>query len=118
MPFCYCPPSSHPVILLPLPLPLFNRTIYGQMGTMFIQQGSLMDNRIPLPSVFGGDGAALYIPSATMALFNTGAIILLVPLYDSVLEPAIKAVGFKWTLLRRIGEGTGWPVHVLHGVGH
>jgi hypothetical protein len=92
------------------------------MGTFFIAQGSLMDNRVRIPwlaSSGGGYGAArapasgtgsgaaaelgrggggggsggggggsgnggfvLHIPSATMALFNTGAIILLVPLYD------------------------------------
>ncbi|GBG00630.1 hypothetical protein Rsub_13284, partial [Raphidocelis subcapitata] len=101
-------------------------TLYGFMGTFFIAQGSLMDNRISIPwlsasaSDYGGarapasgtgNGAAaaaalgrggggghgggggggggggnggfvLRIPSATMALFNTGAIILLVPLYD------------------------------------
>jgi hypothetical protein len=95
------------------------------MGTFFIQQGSLMDNSIPLPAWLGGgsssggcgssggstgsssDRVCLHIPAATMALFNTGAIILLVPLYDAFLEPAIKAAGIKWTLLRRIGEGGG-----------
>jgi len=89
------------------------------MGTMFIMQGSLMDNCIPLPKWLGGGGSsscsssseasgglALYIPAATMALFNTGAIILLVPLYDAFIEPAIKAAGLKWTLLRRIGRGS------------
>jgi hypothetical protein len=30
-----------------------------------------------------------------------------VPLYDAFLEPAIKAAGVRWTLLRRIGEGWG-----------
>lgn len=93
------------------------------MGTFFIQQGSLMDNSIPLPawlgggggncdnssSGSGGNGLCLHIPAATMALFNTGAIILLVPLYDAFLEPAIKAAGVKWTLLRRIGGHFSLP---------
>jgi hypothetical protein len=73
------------------------------MGTMFIQQGSLMDNRVALP----GTGVTLRIPAATMALFNTGAIILLVPLYDTFFEPALKRCGVRWTLLRRIGEQGG-----------
>jgi hypothetical protein len=73
------------------------------MGTMFIQQGSLMDNRVALP----GTGITLRVPAATMALFNTGAIILLVPLYDTFFEPALKRCGVRWTLLRRIGEQQG-----------
>lgn len=86
------------------------------MGTMFIQQGSLMDNSVPLPAWLGGGGGCdsssssglcLHIPAATMALFNTGAIILLVPVYDALVEPALKAAGVKWTLLRRIGEPGG-----------
>lgn len=70
------------------------------MGTMFIQQGTLMDNRVAVP----GSTFALRVPAATMALFNTGAIILLVPLYDTFFEPLLKRTGAKWTLLRRIGE--------------
>lgn len=90
------------------------------MGTMFIQQGSLMDNSVPLPAWLGGgsgcdsssssSGLCLHIPAATMALFNTGAIILLVPVYDALVEPALKAAGVKWTLLRRIGEPGGGDV--------
>lgn len=81
------------------------------MGTMFIQQGTLMDNRVTLP----GSSFTLRIPAATMALFNTGAIILLVPLYDTVFEPALKRCGVRWTLLRRIGEGAAcWPTAMQH----
>eukprot|EP00878_Enallax_costatus_P010038 GHUV01010477.1.p1 GENE.GHUV01010477.1~~GHUV01010477.1.p1 ORF type:complete len:428 (+),score=155.40 GHUV01010477.1:2685-3968(+) len=76
-------------------------TIYAMMGTMFIQQGTLMDNRVVIP----GSGFVLRIPAATMALFNTGSIILLVPLYDTFFEPLLKRAGAKWTLLRRIGWG-------------
>lgn len=74
------------------------------MGTMFIQQGTLMDNRVVIP---GTGGFVLRIPAATMALFNTGSIILLVPLYDTLFEPMLKSCGAKWTLLRRIGEQAG-----------
>jgi hypothetical protein len=38
------------------------------MGTMFIQQGSLMERNIPIPFT----NYTVYIPSASMALFNTG----------------------------------------------
>jgi len=47
------------------------------------------------------------IPAASMALFNTAAIILLVPLWDRVVEPALRRNGIKLTLLQRIG---GWGV--------
>lgn len=79
------------------------------MGTMFIQQGSLMDNAVHLP----GLNYTINIPSATMALFNTGAIIMLVPLYDSVIEPALSRAGKKLTLLQRIGMFTSEPFTCL-----
>ncbi|KIY94030.1 hypothetical protein MNEG_13932 [Monoraphidium neglectum] len=56
----------------------------------------------------GGDengGFVIRIPSATMALFNTGAIILLVPLYDKVVDPWLTKMGRKLTLLQKIGWG-------------
>ena len=56
---------SHPVLPLFL-APL--RTIYAMMGTMFIQQGSMMERNVQLPWT----NMSVYIPSATMALFNTG----------------------------------------------
>uniref|UniRef100_A0A383WJ92 Major facilitator superfamily (MFS) profile domain-containing protein n=1 Tax=Tetradesmus obliquus TaxID=3088 RepID=A0A383WJ92_TETOB len=102
----YTPQQVEEVKLVLRLLPVFFTTvlywtIYAMMGTMFIQQGSLMDNRVSLP----GTNVTLRIPAATMALFNTGAIILLVPLYDAVFEPALKRCGVRWTLLRRIGWG-------------
>lgn len=56
-------PAPLPVSLLSSP-----RTVYGMMGTMFIQQGSLMERNIPIPFTI----YTVYIPSASMALFNTG----------------------------------------------
>ncbi|KAI8464147.1 MAG: POT family-domain-containing protein [Monoraphidium minutum] len=111
------------------------------MGTFFIAQGSLMDNAVRLPWLWGappadaggrrllgsdaggdlsrgggggddpsgggggGNGLVIHIPSATMALFNTGAIILLVPLYDKVVDPMLTKLGRKLTLLQKIGWG-------------
>lgn len=45
------------------------------------------------------------VPSASMSLFNTLSIILLIPVYDKWLEPAISKLrrGNKITLLQRIG---------------
>jgi peptide/histidine transporter 3/4 len=40
-----------------------------------------------------------------MALFNTLSIIVLIPLYDKVLEPGLRKAGKRMTLLQRIGWG-------------
>ena len=79
------------------------RTIYTQMGSFFVQQGSLMSRDVPLPDAAGG--GKLHVPSASMSLFNTLSIILLIPVYDKWLEPAIQRLrrGNKITLLQRIG---------------
>ena len=76
-----------------------------QMGSFFVMQGAQMDRKI-----FGGE---LQIPAATMALFNTLAIILLIPLYDRALIPLLHAFGCKISHLQRIGGrpascGTYW----------
>ena len=48
------------------------RTIYTQMSSMFVTQGSVMQRDIPW-----GD-STVKVPSASMAVFNTVAIIVLV----------------------------------------
>eukprot|EP00879_Flechtneria_rotunda_P018658 GHRR01019581.1.p1 GENE.GHRR01019581.1~~GHRR01019581.1.p1 ORF type:complete len:740 (+),score=306.24 GHRR01019581.1:672-2891(+) len=108
----YTPQQVEEVKLVLRLLPVFFTTvlywtIYAMMGTMFIQQGTLMDNRVVLPAIrsMTSSNIVLRVPAATMALFNTGAIILLVPLYDRFFEPGLKKLGAKWTLLRRIGWG-------------
>lgn len=45
----------------------------------------------------------MQMPSASMALFNTLSIILLIPLYDKLFEPGLRRCGVKLTLLQRIG---------------
>lgn len=61
------------------------------MGT-----GMFMDLRI---------GQHARITSATLNLFDTLAIILLVPLYDLVLVPLLARRGIRITYLQRIGWG-------------
>eukprot|EP00775_Hariotina_reticulata_P008543 gene8543-8726_t len=102
----YTPQQVDEVKLVLRLLPVFFTTvmywtIYSMMGTFFIQEGTLMDNAVTLP----GSDWVFNIPAATMALFNTGAIIILVPLYDTFFEPGLRRLGVKWTLLRRIGWG-------------
>ncbi|KAG2425090.1 hypothetical protein HXX76_013999 [Chlamydomonas incerta] len=80
-------------------------TIYTQMGSFFVQQGNLMarDVAMTLPGV--SHPVTLHIPSASMSLFNTLSIILLIPVYDKVVEPFIARIRTKITLLQRIGWG-------------
>ncbi|GLC42322.1 hypothetical protein PLESTB_000659700 [Pleodorina starrii] len=85
-------------------------TIYTQMGSFFVQQGNLMARDVVLPSFSGsgsGSGSSwtFHVPSASMSLFNTLSIIVLIPVYDKLLEPAITRIRGKITLLQRIGWG-------------
>ncbi|EFJ40034.1 hypothetical protein VOLCADRAFT_70090, partial [Volvox carteri f. nagariensis] len=76
-------------------------TIYTQMGSFFVQQGNLMAREVVLPFT----STHFHVPSASMSLFNTLSIILLIPVYDKLLEPAIARCRGKITLLQRIGWG-------------
>ena len=51
--------------------------------------------------------AARKVPAASLALFNTLSIILLIPVYDRGLVPLLRRSGTKLTLLSRIGEAQG-----------
>ena len=52
------------------------------------------------------------MPAASLALFNTLSIILLIPVYDRGLVPLLRRFGTKLTLLSRIGEA--FSAHGLH----
>lgn len=60
-------------------------------------QGTQMER-----SMFDG---RFYIPSASLSLFNIGAIIALIPVYDRVFVPLLHKFGGKLSLLQRIGAG-------------
>ena len=66
------------------------------MGSFFVEQGAAMDR-----SMFGG---GFTIPAASLAIFNTLGIILLIPIYDRGLVPLLRYFGRKLTHLQRIGE--------------
>jgi peptide/histidine transporter 3/4 len=78
-------------------------TIYMQMGSFFVVQGSKMDRKINLPFEMG----VFYIPAASLAVINTVAIVVLIPIYDRILVPLLKKAGRPMTMLRRIGWGLG-----------
>ena len=68
--------------------------IYSQTNTGFQNQGCQMDLRLSADS---------RIPVSALNLFNTFAIILLVPLFDSYLYPKLKEKGYSVTMLRKMG---------------
>jgi len=76
-------------------------TIYMQMGSFFVVQGSKMDRRITLPLDYG----TFYIPAASLNVINTFAIVALIPVYDKILVPVLRKMGRPMTMLRRIGWG-------------
>ncbi|KAF5831125.1 POT family-domain-containing protein [Dunaliella salina] len=102
----YTPKQVEEVKLVLRLLPIFGATvlywtIYTQMGTLFVQQGNLMDRAMSVP---GGDH--INIPSASMSIFNTLSIILLIWLYDAYFEPFLMSTErYKMTKLRRQGWG-------------
>ena len=52
--------------------------------------------------IFGKD---FLIPAASMSLFNTLAIIALIPIYDKIVVPFLKRVNMNPSNLQRIGWG-------------
>ncbi|KAK9806330.1 hypothetical protein WJX72_010466 [[Myrmecia] bisecta] len=72
-------------------------TIYVQMGSFFVEQGAAMDRDLP--------GGRFRIPAASLAIFNTVSIIVLIPIYDRGLVPLLRHFGKKLTQLQRIGWG-------------
>eukprot|EP00752_Nemacystus_decipiens_P007795 g6962.t1 len=69
--------------------------VYAQMGTAFQNQGCQMDL-----SVLG-----FSIPVSTLNMFDTLAVLLLIPIADRVVYPWMRNVGCEPTMLRKIGAG-------------
>lgn len=85
-------------------LPIFGATllywtIYMQMGSFFVAQGVYMDRVMHFPG-----GRTFVIPAASLSMINTLAIVILIPMYDKLLAPALRRMGRPITLLQRIGE--------------
>nr|KAJ0188237.1 hypothetical protein LSAT_V11C900465560 [Lactuca sativa] len=73
-------------------------TVYGQMGNLFVLQGSFMDININ----------KFEIPPASLSIFDTLSVIFWVPVYDRIIVPvARKYTGNKsgLTQLQRMGTG-------------
>lgn len=79
---------------------IFYSTVYVQMGSFFVVQGAYMDRRLTLPG-----GRSFVLPAASMAVVNTLAIVMLIPVYDKLLVPLLRRLGKPITLLQRMGWG-------------
>lgn len=65
-------------------------------------QGQTMFRLVPLPGL-----GCVDVPSASMSLFNTLSIVVLLPLYDLAFLPMLKACcNYQPTQLQRTGVGT------------
>jgi dipeptide/tripeptide permease len=74
-------------------------TIYSQMASVFVIQAQYMDRNIAV-------GSRVYrMPAASMAMFDTFAIIVMIPIYDGIIVPLLKHMRLELTLLQRIGWG-------------
>ncbi|XVF68923.1 hypothetical protein PTKIN_Ptkin11bG0040100 [Pterospermum kingtungense] len=77
--------------------------VNSQMGNLFVLQGERMDTRVCQSKFY-----YLYIPAASVSMFNTLSVIFWAPVYDRIIVPvARKFTGHKHglTQLQRMGIG-------------
>ncbi|XP_074294287.1 protein NRT1/ PTR FAMILY 8.3-like [Silene latifolia] len=73
-------------------------SVYAQMSTMFVEQGTVMDRTI----------GSFTIPAASLSTFDVISVILWVPLYDRILVPIARKFTGKergFSELQRMGIG-------------
>lgn len=70
-------------------------TIYNQMQTTFLIQGTYM--RLEFSS--------FTVPAASLSVFDIVAVLLLIPIMDNIIYPLLRYSGIRFTPLRRIGVG-------------
>eukprot|EP00803_Ostreobium_quekettii_P006650 evm.model.scf_534.10 EVM.evm.TU.scf_534.10 scf_534:53976-59558(+) len=70
-------------------------TVYSQMSTLFVQQGTLMNLSL----------GRYTIPAASLSVFDVLAIVVLVPIYDRLIVPLLRQCNREPTQLQRIGAG-------------
>lgn len=68
---------------------------YAQLASIMVQQAEQMDRRL------GGSG--FMVPPASMTIFSTLTIIVLVPAYDKLVRPWLEERGLVPTTLQRVG---------------
>lgn len=85
-------------------------TIYAQMASVFVIQAQHMDRDIaatPAPP----HRPLFVMPAASMAMFDTLSIVVLIPIYDGIVQPLMKSARCELTMLQR----TGWGFVVIAG---
>lgn len=70
--------------------------MYGQMAGMFLLQGTGLDTRLFWNIV---------IPVTSNHVFNILAILILVPIFDRIIYPALRRWNVSFTPLNRIAAG-------------
>ena len=84
----------------------FYWTVYSQMQSLFVSQGTLMRTKVNLSALLGRKlGKDFVVPAASLSSFDTISIIVLIPLYDKVLVPLLGKLNIRITVLQRIGIG-------------
>jgi len=68
---------------------------YAQMSSVMFSQGTVMNLKV-------GD---INIPVSFLNIFNSAAILILVPIFDRLLYPCLKNLNMNFNSLRRIGFG-------------
>lgn len=76
------------------------RTIYAQMTTAFMTQGLSLDLYL-----FQIGEVPIFLPAAVLNVFDTVAILVLVPIFDRLIYPLLERNGIKFGMLKRIGAG-------------
>ena len=78
--------------------------VYSQMSTTFFLQACQMDLRVG--PWLGGRVPAFEMPIAALNLFDTIAVLLVIPLCDRVLFPALRRRwGLRLSMLQKVGGG-------------
>ncbi len=70
-------------------------TVYTQMQTFFVVQGSMMYRQI----------GSFVVPAASLSMMDTLAIVGLIPVYEKLFLPMMRRMGYPVTTLKRIGWG-------------
>jgi len=70
---------------------------YAQMSSVIFSQGTVMNLTL--------EGTSFVVPVALLNIFNSAAILILVPIFDRLVYPGLIKLNINFSPLRRIGVG-------------